>query len=97
MALYTKGPTADERKMMDSLGISEADIVRPHADVWPEHATLVEVLAYSPWRHHAMGGRIGLDYVQLQAVLELLDIPRSTWRQLMDDIRVIESTALPLF
>lgn len=46
------------------------------------------------WRIHPMGGVIGLDYGAVQPVLRLLGVPRSAWRELFEDLRVLERGAL---
>jgi hypothetical protein len=39
---------------------------------------------------------LGLDYTALHSVLQMLCIPRKTWPELFNDIRIMEQAALPL-
>lgn len=45
------------------------------------------------WRV-GMSGATGLDYAVLPSVLRLLEVPRKQWRDLFDDLRVMEESAL---
>ena len=40
------------------------------------------------------GGPTGLDYGVLPTVLRLHDIPRSEWREMFDELRIMEDAAL---
>lgn len=72
------------------------DIDRPSADVWPQHATLVEILTLNPWRYHGMGDRLGIDWLQVQALFKLLGVRKKHHRQMLLDLHLIEQTALSL-
>ena len=76
--------------------MTENDIEKPVAEVWPQHARIVEVLTLSPWRYHGMGGALGLDWVQVEALCRMLGIGKRLRRQLLLDLQVVEQVALPL-
>ncbi|MES2972387.1 MAG: DUF1799 domain-containing protein [Pseudomonadota bacterium] len=46
------------------------------------------------WRTTGFGARTGLDYGVLPTVLRLIDIPRSAWADVFDDLRVMEDAGL---
>lgn len=81
---------------MEMLGIPESSLQRHTADVWPEHHRLVTILRSRPWRVAGMGGFIGLDITQVMATVQMLGIPQGEWPEVLDDLQIIEDTALDL-
>jgi hypothetical protein len=43
-----------------------------------------------------MGGFIGLDVTQVMATVQMLGIPQGEWPEVLDDLQIIEDTALDL-
>lgn len=39
---------------------------------------------------------MGLDHTQVRAIVDMLQIPPSRWRDLMKDLQVVEREAIPL-
>jgi hypothetical protein len=64
-------------------------------DCWPEHQVAVGVFSRltTQWRV-GFSGAVGLDYVALPTVFQLLGVSRTDWPQLFEDIRVMERGAL---
>lgn len=64
-------------------------------EVWPDvmDAALVFEAMSTQWRV-GTGGPCGLDYGVLPSVLRLHGLPRARWRDLFDDVRVMEAEAL---
>lgn len=82
--------------MMEFMGMTMNDLNRPSADVWPEHARILEILTLNPWRYHGMGSALGMDWVQIASMCQLLGIPEEERRQLVLDLHTVEQAALPL-
>lgn len=66
-------------------------------EVWPENLPAVNtfIAMSSQWR---MGpaGPIGLDYAALPAVLRLTQVPRASWPDTFEGLRVMESEAMKI-
>lgn len=63
--------------------------------VWPDNWTAVRVFAAlgTQWRV-GFSGITGLDYNAIPVVLRIKDVPRSQWRDVFEDLRVLERAAL---
>lgn len=81
---------------MEMLGIPESSIQRHVADVWPEHHRLLPILRSRPWRVAGMGAYIGLDVTQVMSTVQMMGILPGEWPDVLDDLHVIQDTALDL-
>ena len=65
------------------------------AEIWPDNWDSVTVFAdlATQWRV-GLAGPTGLDYGVIPGVLRLRRIPRASWAQVFDDVRVMELEAL---
>ncbi|WP_292041438.1 DUF1799 domain-containing protein [Massilia sp. UBA6681] len=90
--MYTSAPSAAE---LAAAGLTEDDL-DIGADIWPENLQAYELFSAlrTQWRV-GMAGATGLDYNAVPTVLRLQGVPRADWSQLFEDIRVMESAALP--
>lgn len=76
------------------------DFANDFVRVWPEHRLAFDVFCamQTQWRMGGggMGGSVptGLDYPALQAVMQLLDVPKADRVQVFADVRVMEGAAL---
>lgn len=64
-------------------------------EVWPDTLQAVQCFQAlgSQWRH-GFAGIVGLDYGVVPVVFRMMDVPRKEWRQLFDDIRIMEQAAI---
>lgn len=64
--------------------------------LWPEHEEplLVFQALQTQWSYAMGGGRIGLSYASIEAVLRLMGIPPERWPQRFAELRVMEEEAL---
>jgi len=67
-------------------------------EIWPENLAAFEAFSsmLTQWRT-GMAGPTGLDYAALPAVLDLLEAPQASRRQVFEDIRAMEAAALAVF
>jgi hypothetical protein len=71
-------------------------------DIWPENREAVElfIALENVWRVQlgGFGGLLwlGIDWVQMESVLNLSGVPRCRYAQLYRDIKVMEKAALPI-
>lgn len=84
---------ADENELA-SFGLTKSDVAVT-VEIWEENYTAFRVFnsVSTQWRY-SMSGITGLDYGVLPTVLRMLNIARSEWNQIFDDIRTMESVAL---
>ena len=81
---------------LEGWGISREEAEEWNTEkVWRANrvSVLVFVRILTQWR---MGpaGAVGLDYNVLPFVLEVMDVPRRAWRQVLEDVGVMEAAAL---
>lgn len=76
-------------------GLCVDDLDDTAVEVWPENLPTVNafIAMSSQWRV-GPAGPIGLDYGAIPAVLRLITLPRATWPDVFDGLRVMESEAL---
>ena len=95
--MYTPAPSASE---LASFGFLPEDFANDFVFVWPEHRQAFDVFCamQTQWRMGGggMGGSVptGLDYPALQAVMQLLDVPKAARVQVFADVRAMEGAAL---
>ncbi|SIQ99769.1 DUF1799 domain-containing protein [Pseudacidovorax sp. RU35E] len=64
-------------------------------DIWPDNAEIFRVFAEMETQWNVgFAGATGLKYESLPIVLRMLGIPRATWPDLFQGLRIMESTAL---
>ncbi len=80
---------------LSAWGLQVSDYAAETVDVWPENWEAVQVFEalLSQWRM-GFNGPIGLDYAAIPVVLRLRGVARKVWRQIFDDIRIMERAAL---
>lgn len=84
---------ADEQEL-SAFGLTESDVAVT-VEIWEENYQAFSVFnAISTQWRYSMNGISGLDYNVLPTVLKLLNIARSEWNQIFDDIRTMESAVL---
>lgn len=79
---------------LSSFGLTKDDVAVT-VEIWEENYAAFSVFnaVSTQWRY-SMSGITGLDYNVLPNVLRLLNIARSEWNQIFDDIRTMESAVL---
>jgi len=89
--LYRKVPSAEQAAAF-SMTIEE---MTDTVEVWPDTLQAVQCFQAlgSQWRH-GFAGIVGLDYGVVPVVFRMMDVPRKEWRQLFDDIRIMEQAAI---
>ena len=89
--MYQKDADSNE---LASFGLTSDDVAVT-VEIWHENYESFSVFnALSTQWRHSMNGVTGLDYNVLPNVLRLLNIARSEWSHIFDDIRIMESAAL---
>jgi len=90
--LYTEGPTAAEAA---AFGLTLEEAQGEPTQVWPDNLQAVNVFiaASTQWRT-SHSGPVGLDYTALEAVMRMLCIARKDRGPTLDDVRVLEDSAL---
>ena len=89
--LYEPAPSAAEAATF-GLTVEEAS---GQCSVWPDNLKAVNIFmaAATQWRV-GPNGATGLDYSVLPVLFRIDQVPRSEWPELLDQIRVLESSAL---
>lgn len=89
--MYETGPTDAE---LEVAGLTW-DEVTTSCEIWPENWQAYELFCAldTQWRI-GMAGPTGVDYAALPVALRMVGAARAEWRQLMSDIRIMESAAL---
>ena len=83
-----------DKNELASFGLTSDDVAVT-VEIWHENYQAFSVFnALSTQWRHSMNGITGLDYNVLPNVLRLLNIARSEWSQIFDDVRTMESAAL---
>ena len=90
--MYEKPPSDEE---LASLGLLKEDVEPAAIDVWQENQLALDafLLMGSQWRV-GMNGATGLDYCALPFVFKTLGVKKNKWGEILDDIRIMENTAL---
>jgi hypothetical protein len=92
--MYRPAPTAQEAQ---AVGLTLEEASGPPIEVWPDtqNSVLVFDALGSQWIYAGMGGvPTGLVYASIEPVLRVMAISAEDWRQVFDDIRVMEDAAL---
>lgn len=56
---------------------------------------LMQRVGFTMWEHAGMSGvRVGLQWVPMMAMMDRLGLPNDEWQDLLDDMRVMEESAL---
>lgn len=66
-------------------------------EVWPDCQTSFNVFVgmATQWNRAGMDGSVvGLNYVSIEPVLRLIQVPSDVWPQVFDDLRIMEDAAL---
>lgn len=93
----------DEQKQTDALaafGLKlEGEIEEVGIKVWPDNWTPLKVFdrMMTQWRVSAMGARTGLCYDSLPLMLEVCDVERSDWPEVVDCVQIMELHALGMW
>lgn len=67
----------------------------PPVEIWPDNMAAFEVFSEmgTQWMS-GFSGATGLNYASLESTLRLIGLPRSKWREVFADVRIMEHTAL---
>jgi Phage related hypothetical protein (DUF1799) len=78
-----------------SFGFLPSDFKPEEIEVWPEHVQAVDLFqtVATQWRI-GTAGATGLDYGVLFEIMARMDLGKDRWRELLDEIRVMEGAAL---
>lgn len=82
---------------MLAAGLRPEDFVNEVFELWPDNEKSIALFSTisTQWRV-GMGGPTGLDYNVLFARMDRMKLDESSYENLFDDIRVIESEALSI-
>jgi Phage related hypothetical protein (DUF1799) len=67
--------------------------------IWPENVSAFNVygrLHGTQWRTGSMGGVVGLDYSPLSFFLELEQVPREAWPEVVSGVQAMEAEVVRL-
>jgi hypothetical protein len=78
-------------------GLTLGDLDDTAVEVWPENLPAVNAfIALSTQWRMGPAGPVGLDYAALPPVMRLIGLPRATWPDVFEGVRVMESEALKI-
>ena len=90
--MYKKKATEEELK---AFGLKESDYLEESIMVWRENFEAVRLFIQlsTQWRV-SMGGVTGLDYSAIRALFKIQGIKKKNYKQLMEDLAILEAAAL---
>lgn len=92
----------DVRKEQEALAAFGLQVDEPEQDeslrVWPDNWKPLQVFCrlMTQWRMGLNGMRTGLCYDALPLMLEVCDVPRTDWPDVVDCVQIMERRALVL-
>lgn len=90
--MYWRAPTPQS---LAAFGMTLDDVRPAGIEVWEEHLSAIDLFhAMGTQWHTGMSGPTGLNYQALPFLLRLHGAPRADWRQLFEDLQVLEGAAL---
>ena len=67
----------------------------PPVEIWPDNMAAFEAFSSmgTQWMS-GFSGATGLNYTALESAFRFMGLPRSEWREVFADVRIMEHTAL---